>query len=354
MSRRKLSRQQQRRIQKNQQQRIAHARSETLEQDCILHGLVIKHHGKKLLVENEADGRVYHCGIRQNLGSIVVGDRVVFHPLAGRADTLAGAIARDPGAGVVSALKPRHTCLQRSDGAGKTKIIAANIDQVFIIDAPPPLGAQQAYNRINTGLIDRYLIIAEKHHLQSSIVINKIDLLSTQELHRVKDMMQIYHRLGYPVLYASIRQELPQQLMDLLAQKNNIFVGQSGVGKSSLINVLLPQANARIGALSAANHKGRHTTTAAQLYHLPQQQAGGKQTNIIDSPGIRELGLWHIEQQDIIRGYQEINYFAVNCRFRNCQHNNEPGCAVQKALSEQQISMERYKNYQKILESVLS
>ncbi|MFK5892347.1 MAG: small ribosomal subunit biogenesis GTPase RsgA [Pseudomonadota bacterium] len=370
MAKRVLTRHQKWRIEKIQQDRInrANKKSTLFEkqlddnyQTDISHqhnGLVIKNYGQSLDIEDKQG--LYRCSFRQNLGAIVAGDEVVWNKLHSNKQLQSSSnhlkndnLIYD---GVVIAVQERHSLLARPDSYGNKKTIAANIDQILIINAPTSIATDPSKSshttpRLNTGLIDRYLLSAESNQIQAVIVINKIDLLTDNELAEIKNKLCVYKNLGYEIVYTSAltQPQLPE-LVQMLSNKNSIFVGQSGVGKSSLLNFLLPDAQAKTATVSTANAKGRHTTSAAQLYHL--EKAGIENATLIDSPGIREFGLWDITKEDINNGFKEIKEFSKNCRFRDCQHEKEPDCAILKALDEQLIGVGRYNSYKKIINSL--
>src|SRR5690606_3228646 len=194
---------------------------------------------------------------------------------------------------------------------------------------------------------DRYLVAAEQAGLEPLLVLNKADLLEQGEYAELRAWLDDYAALGYRTLCLSadsgagldaLRQELKGHV--------NVFVGQSGVGKSSLINALLPDADLRVGALSEMTGKGTHTTTTARLFHFPD---GG---DLIDSPGIREFGLTHISHDDLLEGFIEFRPFLGHCRFRDCQHLHEPGCALLAAVTSGAISAGRMNSYRHILASL--
>jgi len=368
MAKRVLTRQQKWRIDKVQQDKINRANKKSQQFDKMyqtdtsqqLHGLVVKNYGQSLDVEDKESLKIYRCSFRQNIGAIVAGDEVIWQTLISpQQNTSSAHKSKSNGLiydGIVNAVKDRRSLLARPDAYGNKKIIAANIDQILIINAPSSTDLDtstnsQIYPRLNTGLIDRYLITAENNHIQAIIVINKIDLLSDKELDEIKSNLNIYKKLGYTIVYSSVLEhpQLPE-LNQILSNKNSIFVGQSGVGKSSLLNFLLPEAQAKTAAVSIANSKGRHTTSAAQLYHL--EKAEIEDATLIDSPGIREFGLWDISKEDVSSGFKEIKEFSQNCRFRDCKHEKEPNCAILKAIDDKLISTSRYYSYQKIINSI--
>ncbi|WP_295803342.1 small ribosomal subunit biogenesis GTPase RsgA [uncultured Microbulbifer sp.] len=337
MSKRKLNRRQQWRIAKIQQEREARARK---REESLAHaedegdlgpeqtGMVIANYGTQVLVESPAasegePGLRQRCHVRANIDTLVTGDRVAWRPSVGESTG---------GLGVVGARLPRHSELQRPDRYGDMKTVAANIDRILIVIAPYPEPFANA--------IDRYLVAAETTGIQPLLLLNKIDLIDESNRDSLQELLRPYPDLGYPILRLSTKTgEGLDDLLATLAEGTSVFVGQSGVGKSSLINGLLPSAGARTGALSEATQKGTHTTTAAELFHLP---GGG---DLIDSPGIREFGLWHMSEQELLEGFVEFRPFIGHCRFRDCRHQSEPGCAIQQALERGDISERRMDSY---------
>jgi len=288
-------------------------------------GTVIATYRRYTLVKDKKN-RLIQCQQRKSVGQVVCGDTVLWQE-------------EGVGTGVITAIEQRHTILQRPDINGNLRIIAANIDQVFIVVANKP--------ELNEGLIDRYLVASENSNLKPVILLNKTDLFSEKEFFDLKQRLQLYQDIGYSVIYTSAKQEHGlNSLKTCLKNNNNIFVGQSGVGKSSLINTLL-KSDARIGDISEATGKGKHTTTTAYLYPLENEQG-----YIIDSPGVREFGLTKLSEQDVFYGFTEFKDYLGNCKFRNCTHNNEPGCALLKAVEDNKISPQRWKSCKRIIESL--
>jgi ribosome biogenesis GTPase len=331
MSRRKLSRQQLNRIQENQQaqaERLNPDVSRPDDTDRQLRGLVISHFGQQLDIEpleGDAKGSLVRCYQRSNIEPLVAGDEVIWEP-------------GDP-EGVVVAVMPRKSVLCRPSKLGALKPVAANIDTLIIVIAPQP---EPHFN-----LIDRYLVAAGQMGAEAVLLLNKCDLiLDAPESALVSDMLALYRKLGYQTHQLSCRTGFGREtLLDSLSTRTSVVVGQSGVGKSALVNLLLPGIRAEEGALSEAITKGRHTTTAARLYHFSE---GGR---LIDSPGIREFGLWHIEPAEILANFVEFCPFLGLCRFRDCRHEDEPGCALLQAVAEGRIDARRLHSYQFILRS---
>ena len=214
--------------------------------------------------------------------------------------------------------------------------MAANIDQVAIVIAPEPTP--------HGNLIDRYLVATEAMGAAALLVVNKADLLADAGTAAVlATLLAPYEALGYPVIEAS-RATAGATLGAALAGHTSVLVGQSGVGKTSLVNALLPGLDRRTGELSGPGRKGRHTTTTAELYHLA---TGG---DLIDSPGIREFGLDHLPRDTVAGGFREFRPFLGHCRFRDCRHRDEPGCALLEAVAAGKVSSERLASYRHIVD----
>jgi ribosome biogenesis GTPase len=331
MSKRKLSRQQAWRVEKIQDERARRAAKRDAEAEQALaggelgperEGLVTAHYGTQVAVES-APGVSLRCHLRANLEALVTGDRVVW-------------CEGDP-TGVVVAQLERNSVLSRPDPYGKLKPVAANIDQIMVVIAPLPTP--------HANLIDRYLVAAETVGIEPVILLNKIDLLADDPVlgQEMDELLAIYPTLGYRILRTSSLEGGLEALHGALRERISVFVGQSGVGKSSLINVLLPDAELRVGALSESRQKGVHTTTTAQLFHL---DCGG---SLIDSPGIREFGLWHMSREQVEQGFREFRPFLGACKFRDCRHQQEPGCAILGAAESGQISQRRLGSYRHIV-----
>ena len=341
---RKLTKRQQRRI---GQQQARHARradtntgtEQQLPSDSQLGpeqtGVVITRYGAQADVEPvNRPGQTRRCFLRANVGTVVTGDEVVW---------------RDgDSSGVIVAANPRHSALYRPDARGNLRPVAANIDRIFIVVAPEP--------EPFANLIDRYLVAAENQGIDSVLVLNKCDLLKGARKQAVEQLVAPYRDLGYPLLRLCAHRDADtdtglQQLQQALSGHTSVFVGQSGVGKSSLINALLPEANTAVGGLSEARAKGTHTTTAARLFHLQlrHQESDG---SLIDSPGIREFGLWHLSPQQVAEGFIEFRKHLGKCRFRDCSHEQEPECALRLAEQHGEITPERLDSYRRIVNSL--
>jgi ribosome biogenesis GTPase len=228
--------------------------------------------------------------------------------------------------------------LARPTGDGSSKPYAANVNRIFIVTATQP--------QTSDALIDRYLVVAETTGIHPVIVINKIDLADEQTRPLFEARAAKYRAVGYTVLFASVkRRHGLDAIVEELKGHTSILVGQSGVGKSSLVKSLLPDRDIRIGALSQTQ-QGRHTTTTSVLYHLP---FGG---DLIDSPGVRDFAVWHIEPEDIVRGFVEFREYLGHCRFSDCSHTSEPGCALLEAVDTGRIHPARLASYHEMMRSI--
>ncbi len=313
-----LTRRQKWRINKIQSERIARTQRASKISDHIAGdsnteqtGLVITRYGQRLLVESES-GELFQCTGRQNIKLSVAGDQVIFQPLSEKE-------------GVVTALVSRDSQLKRSH-----KLIASNIDQLWLVVAVEP--------HYQFDLIDSYLVAAENFKLPINIIVNKIELNKDQN--RLEEDFSIYTQIGYSVVYISVKEQTNlKSLRHMLDDKTHIFLGQSGVGKSSLINKLIPDLNLRVKEISRKSKLGKHTTTNTTLYHIP---SGG---DLIDSPGIREFQLDNLTNKKILNGFREFKPFIGSCKYRNCVHINEPDCAIKNAIKSGQIHHKRYQNY---------
>lgn len=314
MAKRKLSRQQKRRIEANRQ---AHSESRVHAR-----GLVVSHQGGQVLVELES-GTSADCKIKSNLGTIVCGDRVSIEATERREHRVVAVLDRD-------------NLLQRVDGFGQARPIAANISQLVVCLAYSP--------QPNLFLLDQYLLSAEQQEIEACILVNKTDL-GADEGRDPFGIFRIYGILGYRIVATSVKTgEGMDDFAELLRGEISVISGVSGVGKSSLIAWLLPGEEIKVAKISAASEEGRHTTRASRLYHLP---GGG---DLIDTPGVRGFNPYIDRSAPLASGFREIRRLAGNCRFHNCLHRNEPGCAVVDAYEAGRVEQSRYQGYLKMLE----
>jgi ribosome biogenesis GTPase len=331
MARRRLTKQQKSRIQAIQERRRNRLDSKArqslseAENKPTLEGRVIIRHGATLGVM-DARKRLFRCQTRQHIGHPVCGDWVIWQQV-------------DETSGVVTALQPRSSVLSRPDYSGRHKPLAANITQLVIVLAPKP--EPSGY------LLDQYLVSAETIGIPPLIAINKIDLLEGGPGHEFMQRFEPYRSIGYRVIGVSAKREHGLDLLiDKLKDQTSILLGQSGVGKSSLVNTLLPSITVETGRLSRATGLGRHTTSAATCYSLPQ---GGE---LIDSPGVRSFRLTDLSRQELEKGFTEFQPFLGECRFHNCTHDHEPGCAIQAAMERGAISSRRLDNFLRLSQAV--
>jgi ribosome biogenesis GTPase len=285
-------------------------------------GLVVSHQGGQVLVELDS-GVCAECRIRSNLGIIVCGDRVSVETTEQHEHRLIAVFDRD-------------NLLQRIDGSGQVRPIAANISQLVICLAYSP--------EPNLFLLDQYLLSAEQQGIEACILINKTDL-ADEDREDPFGITRIYGPLGYRIVATSVKTGAGMaDFGELLRGEISVISGVSGVGKSSLTAWLLPNENIKIAKTSAASEEGRHTTRASRLYHLP---GGG---DLIDTPGVRGFNPYIDNSAPLGSGFREIRNLAADCRFHNCLHRNEPGCAVAAALEAGEIAASRYGSYLKMLE----
>ena len=316
-----LTRKQKWRIDKVQSDKIARAdkaasKAESeLDDEKEYQGRVITRYGQRQLVEDE-NGIVFQSVSRQNIGFSVAGDKVLFQKTK-----------HDDA--IVTAIYPRDNELKRQD-----KLIAANIDQLWLVVAIEP--------HYEFELIDRYLIMAENSNLPIGIIVNKIELSSNKS--KTENDFLNYQSLGYDVHFLSVKKQINLDFFkEQLINKSHIFLGQSGVGKSSLINSLIPDLQLRVNEISSKSKLGKHTTTNTTIYHIP---SGG---DLIDSPGVREFQLDSLTELEIKSGFKEFRALSDACRFRDCRHINEPNCAVKESLDQGKINPNRYQSYLNIL-----
>ncbi|GIW81010.1 MAG: putative ribosome biogenesis GTPase RsgA [Gemmatales bacterium] len=288
-----------------------------------LPGRVISVHGLLNIVEAE-DGRRYRCAVRRLLRTlatderspVTTGDRVWFRPAMGDE-------------GLIESVEPRHGVLTRWS-KGKEHVLVANVDQLVIV-------MSLVEPELKVHLIDRYLASAEQGGIAPILCLNKADLIDPVE---VQPLIGLYSQLGVPTLLTSAQSGRGiDQLRELLRGRQSVFSGQSGVGKSSLLNAIQPGLQLRVREVSETTHKGRHTTTAAQLIRLDM---GGW---VVDTPGIRQFRLWDIIPEEVEGFFVEFRPFVPLCAFPDCTHTHEDRCAIKEAVERGQIHLSRYKSY---------
>lgn len=363
---RKLTKQQIRRIEKQQQQQ-----QDSLD-DSLMDGVVMAHYGKQLEVQVTSLPSVvpdkpevapddpepfwqpielhdiWRCHARTNLPMLVAGDQVRW--------------TADPntGFGRIESVKPRTSLVSRPDRYHKLKPVAANVDILAIVFAPLPMAAP--------SLIDRYLVVCHHAGVRPLLVLNKADLLTQEAYASVQSLLTEYEALGYETVLTSVdcpenvlshssdepdkldsaadTLSAQQGLQDLKAKVDNklvIFAGQSGVGKSTLINALLPDSEQSVNIISENSKLGQHTTTTSRL--LPFVTDDLDQGGIVDTPGIREYGIWHLTPDDVISGFIELAPLSGYCQFRDCKHtHNSKGCALWQAVADGEVLQRRVEN----------
>ena len=285
-----------------------------------LTGTIIAAHGRHYLAEIE--GRMLQCVTRGKKTNVAVGD-------------LVNVKMTSPDQAVIESIAERKTLLYRSDQY-KSKLLAANLTRLFIVVATEPSFADD--------LVSRSLVAAEAAGIDAHLILNKVDV--NDELPRARQRIGVYGSLGYPVHELSARaqpEHAVEVLMPLLEGQSSIFIGQSGMGKSSLINLLVPDADIATREISAALDTGKHTTTFTRLYRLPN---GG---SVIDSPGFQEFGLYHLSEGMLERAFRDFAPYLGGCKYYNCRHLSEPQCAVLAAVGEGKIARMRHTLYAQLL-----
>lgn len=292
----------------------------------MVRGRVVGAHGRHYSVELES-GQVRHCFPKGKRNEACVGDWVSVQ-LQGDQE------------GQLVAIEPRRNLLYRSD-EWRTKQFAANVDQVLLVVAVKPT--------FTDDLLGRALAGAWSADIEPLIVLNKVDL--TDGLEQARERLKPYRDLGVKILEVSAHDasSIAQKIMPLLNHKTTLLLGQSAMGKSTLLNALIPQAQANTQEHSIALDAGKHTTTTTRLYHLPDHSG-----DVIDSPGVQAFGLAHLSLEDIERGFPEFTVHKANCRFYNCTHRREPNCGVLEALARGEIDSRRHALYERLLEEKAS
>ncbi len=297
-------------------------------------GLVIKNTGSWYVVKTE-DGRQIECKIKGNFrlkgirstNPIAVGDRVRI-------------VLNPEGTAFITEIEDRKNYIIRraSNLSKQSHIIAANLDLCMLV-------VTVNYPETSTIFIDRFLASAEAYRVPVALVFNKTDLYSEDELRYLDGLMHLYTHIGYPCFRISaLNEEGIQEIKEELKEKITLFSGHSGVGKSTLINAILPEANLKTGEISTAHNKGMHTTTFSEMF--PVEGDG----YIIDTPGIKGFGTFDMKDEEVGHYFKEIFEFSAHCKYRDCTHRHEPGCAVREAVENHYISESRYTSYLNILE----
>lgn len=280
-------------------------------------GLVIVNWSRHALVET-AEGERIPCKVRGRRLDVVCGDRVVFD--------------RSGDGHVIESIAPRRSVLARYDQRRGEQVLAANLDRLLVVTAVSPA--------CEPFLIDKYLVAAHALGIQAVLVLNKADLLDDDPEHPLRELVAEYAALGYPTIEVSgeTGAGMPA-LLAALAGHTSVLVGPSGVGKSSLVQRAVPDHEVRIGEISVATGEGKHTTTHTMLFHVP---SGG---DLIDSPGVRDFMLWPMPVTELRKHFVEFAPFATRCKFGDCTHLREPGCAVRQAVEDDAISIRRFDAY---------
>ena len=301
-----------------------------------MQGLVIKNTGSFYVVRDSGSGTEVECKIKGNLrlkgfrctNPVAVGDVVTYEP-------------KPEGPAFITKIEPRRNYIIRraSNLSKEFQILAANLDQTVLV-------ATLANPVTNTTFIDRFLATAMAYDVPAVLAINKVDLLTAPDDRELLDaVVYLYQSIGYPVVRLSAHTgEGLDELRSLLAGKVTLLSGNSGVGKSSTINALVPGARLKVGDVSASHHTGMHTTTFSEMLDLP---GGGA---IIDTPGVKGFGTIDFEREEVSHYFPEIFKMSAQCKYGNCTHTHEPGCAVRQAVADHVISESRYASYLSILD----
>ena len=295
--------------------------------ECIA-GTVLRSGGLKSSVRGD-DGQTYDCATRRILKTlstdqrhvVAAGDRVMFRPAQNNE-------------GIIERVEPRHGVLCRTS-RGRQHVLVANVDQLLIISSA-------AEPTVKPHLIDRFLVTAEKWNIAPVICINKIDLIDPADL---QPLVGVYARMGYKTILLSVENGTGvDEVRDLIRGRQSVVMGQSGVGKSSLLNAIEPDLQLRVNAVSSESQKGKHTTTAAQL--IPLDMGG----YIVDTPGIRQFQLWDVIPEEVSGYFRDLRAYVSLCQFPDCTHTHEGGCAIKHAVADGGLDARRYESYCQMLE----
>jgi ribosome biogenesis GTPase len=314
-----------------------------VDEDACLAGRVVAVRGLKNLVETQ-DGKQYLCATRRLLKTlatdlrnvVVAGDRVLFRPEPSRA---AAAKGPEAGEGIIERVQPRHGVISRTS-RGRQHVLVANIDQLLIVSSA-------AEPDLKPHLIDRFLVTAEKTGIRPVVCINKIDLVDPASL---QPLVGVYSQMGYRVLLTSAETGFGiDRLRRLMGAQTSAVCGQSGVGKSSLLNAVEPRLGLRVAEVSEETQKGKHTTTTAELFRLSsaEDSAGGY---VVDTPGIRQFQLWDVIPAEVAGFFRDLRPFVDRCRFPDCTHTHEADCGVKNAVADDLLDVRRYESYCHLLE----
>ena len=299
-----------------------------------MHGLVIRNTGSWYQVKTD-DGRLIDCKIKGNFrlkgirstNPVAVGDRVDI-------------VLNNEGTAFITSIDDRKNYIVRrsSNLSKQSHIIAANLDQCFLV-------VTVNYPETSTIFIDRFLATAEAYRVPVSLIFNKVDRYNDDELRYLDGLVNLYEYIGYPCYKVSaVRGEGIDEIRSLLDHRVTLFSGNSGVGKSTLINAIHPDFQARTGEISEYHNQGMHTTTFSEMFEI------GEEGYLIDTPGIKGFGTFDMSQEEVGHYFKEIFQYSAQCKYGNCTHVHEPGCAVRKAVEEHLISESRYLSYLNILE----
>jgi ribosome biogenesis GTPase / thiamine phosphate phosphatase len=304
-------------------------------------GRVLAVHGLLSIVEAD-DGIFFRCttrGLLRTLSTgqrhvVAAGDRILFRP-ADSKETGAATVGASMLEGNIVRIEPRRTVLSRTV-RGKEHVIATNVDQMVIVTSA-------AQPRMKPGIIDRFLVSAERGKLRPVIVINKIDLAEPADL---QPLVGVFSRMGYTVLLVSATLGAGvEQLRRELNERSSVIVGQSGVGKTSLLNAVAPGLDLRVAAVSEETEKGKHTTTAARLLRL-----AGSTGYVVDTPGVRRFELWDVIPAEVAGFFRDLRPFINHCKFPNCSHRHETDCAVKSAVADGWLDARRFESYCQLFE----
>lgn len=299
-------------------------------------GLVFKSTGSWYKVQLPS-GEMWNCRLK---GKIKLSKTGVNNPIAVGDYVTVEAEEGQDNQGIISEILPRENYIIRKSvhKAGHAHILASNLDQMMVI-------ASITMPRTSLGFIDRLLVSAESFQIPAFVIFNKVDLLNEEELAYAEELAAMYTSIGYPALITSVPESLHlDEVKTWLEGKKTLLAGHSGVGKSSIINAIVPEVQLSTQEISTFANKGKHTTTYAEMYQT------GPSTYFIDTPGIKELGLMEMEKENLSSYFPEFKEFADQCKFYNCTHRHEPGCAVQVGLDDGRISLTRYGSFVSMME----